>query len=58
MRRLDHAHTRSKFVMDNKERVVDNSKKKSLQDRGMIIRFLNKAKGFFPLGTFIVVIPK
>ena len=33
-------------------------KNNSLQDRGMIIRFSNKAKGFsFPLGTFIIVIP-
>ena len=55
---LDHARTRSNFVMHNKERFVDNSKKKSLQDCVMIIRFLNTAKGFFPLGTFIVVIPK
>ena len=32
--------------MHNKERFVDNSKKKSLQDCVMIIRFLNTAKGF------------
>ena len=38
--------TRSKYVMDNKEKFVDNGKKKSLQDRGMIIRFSNKSKVF------------
>ena len=42
--------------MDNKVRFVDNSKKNSMQDRGMIIRFSNKAEGFFPLGTFIVAL--
>ena len=54
---LDQLRIRNKHV--NKENFLDSSKKElAAIDRGMIIRFSNKAKGFFPLGTFIVVIPK